>query len=199
MSPTGTDSSDATADKTSARPPKPKGLVFAFVGTLIFYAVAGPLAGALSFLLPGYCVQLYHIVSANIEFHWLHTLQCPPNSGGDCFFLKPNNVLPFDARVLVSGSYIIGLIPATFAGLLVALGMSVCEDFRFRHAFAIGCIVGTIFAALLGSNHYLHDARFFLGIALSAYICIFATVVCWFPVRLWWPRKHVLNPDQPIP
>ena len=199
MSPLGTESSDRTAGKPSAPHPRPNGLIFAFVGTLIFYTLVGPLAGAASLLLLDYGFQLYHIAWSNIEFHWLHTLQCPPFSGGDCLFLKSKVVLPFDSKTLVSGSYIIGFIPAAFAGLLVAIGMLVREDFKFRHTLAFGCIVGILFAAWVGADHFLHDARFFLGSAFLVYICVFATVVCWFPVRLWWPRKRLQNSDQTVP
>jgi hypothetical protein len=197
--PFGTELSDDIADKRSAPHSRPKGLIFAFAGTLIFYAFVGPLAGAVALLLPGYGLQLYHIAWSNIEFHWLHTLQCPPFSGGDCLFLKPKVILPLDWQILVSGSYIIGFIPAAFAGLLVAIGMLAREDFKFRHALAFGCIVGILFAAFVGADHFLHDARFFLGSAFLAYICVFATVVCWFPVRLWWPRKRLQNSDQATP
>ncbi len=165
----------------------------------MFYALVGPLAGAAALLLPAFGIQLYHIVWSNIEFHWLHTLECPPTSGGDCMFLKPKLDLPFGISELVSGSYIIGLIPATVTGLLVAIGMLAREDFGFRHALTFGCIVGILFAAVLGAGNYLHDARFFLGIASLAYICVFATVVCWLPVRRWWPRNRLLNPEQANP
>jgi hypothetical protein len=196
MSPPGTESSDGTAGKPLVRHAGPRGLIFAFAGTLIFYAFVGPLAGFVALLLPALGLQLYHIVWSNIEFHWLHTLQCPPNSGGDCLFLETKTVYPFRVLETVLSAYIIGFIPATLAGLLVAIGMLAREDFRFRHALAFGCIVGILFAAILGADHYLHDARFFLGCALLAYICVFATVACWFPVRRWWPRTRLLNSGQ---
>jgi hypothetical protein len=201
MSPLGTESSAGTTDKPSARHPRPKGLIVAFTGTLLFYAFVGPLAGAVALLLPACGLQLYRILSSNIEFHWLHTLQCPPGVGGDCVFLETTAVLPSGSQILgiLLSSYIIGFIPATLAGLLVAIGMLAREDFKFRHALAFGCVVGIVFAALLGADHYPHDTRFFLGSTFLAYICVFATVVCWFPARSWWPRKRLLNSGQASP
>ena len=64
----------------------------------------------------------------------------------------------------IFGAYVIGFVPAVFAGLLVAQAMSLVGNaFRFWHALALGCFVGVIFSAMVGANHYLHDARALLG------------------------------------
>jgi hypothetical protein len=184
-------------------PPRPKGLIFAFTGTLLFYAFVGPLAGLAALVLLGCVLDLCHIVWSNIEFYWLHTLRCPDGTGGDCQFLTPKAVLPSGSQILelLRSVYLLGLIPATFAGLLVARSMCAREDFKLRHALRSGCIVGILFAALLGAFYLFVGGSAMLAFVcvfatVFAYVCVFATVVCWFPVRSWWPRKQLLNSGQ---
>jgi hypothetical protein len=86
------------------------------------------------------------------------------------------------------GAYVMGFVPAVFAGLLVAQAMLLVGNaFRFWHALALGCFVGVFFSAMVGANHYLHDAHFFQGCALLVYLCAIATSICWLPVSRWWP------------
>jgi hypothetical protein len=206
MSPPGTESSDGTADKPPVRLPRPKGLIFAFTGTLLFYAFVGPLAGVAALDLLGCVLDLCHIVWSNIAFYWLHTLQCPDGTGGECRFLTPTAALPSGSQILglLWSAYMLGFIPATLAGLLVARGMRAREDFKFRHALLFGCIVGILFAALLGAFYLFVGGSAMLAFAcassiVSVYACVFATGVCWFPIRSWWPRKHLLNSGQARP
>jgi hypothetical protein len=184
-------------------PPRPRGLIFAFTGTLLFYAFVGPLAGLVALVLPGCVLDLCHIVWSNIEFYWLHTLRCPDGTGGDCQFLTPKAVLPSGSQilVLVRTMYFLGFIPATLAGLLVSRGICAREDFGFRHALRFGCIVGILLAALLGAIYLFVGGSAMLAIVcvssiVSVYVCVFATGVCWFPVRSWWPRMHLLSSGQ---
>lgn len=68
----------------------------AFVLTLVFYVLAGPIAAWLAILLPWFALLISRSVWANIELHLLHTLVCRSFASGDCAFLKPkNNVLAF--------------------------------------------------------------------------------------------------------
>jgi hypothetical protein len=200
MTPLDAISSDGTANDPSSHGAGSDGIAFAFAGTLIFYVLAGPLAGVLAILLPGYGIQLYHIAWSNIELYWLHSLHCPPMSGGDCLFLNEKmTFLPSNPKflpTLVLASYAIGVVPAASAGVLVAIGMSVGSGLRFWHVLLFGVFVGIPFSALLGAGHYLHDTRFLVGLAFLIYICVFATVVCWLPARLWWPQRRAPNRDQ---
>jgi hypothetical protein len=202
MTPQKTIPSEGTANDPASRSSGQNGVVFAFAGTLIFYMLFGPLAGVAAIFLPAYGIQLYHVVWSNIAFYWLHTLQCPPTIGGDCMFLSAKMpLLPSGSKFLmiVAASYVVGCIPAASAGLLVALGMSAGEEFRFWHVLAFGCFVGVPFAALVGAQgSHLRDAHFFFGCAFLVYICVFATVVCWLPARAWWPQKRALNSGHAV-
>jgi hypothetical protein len=185
-------------------PPRAKGLIVVFTGTLLFYALVGPLAGLLAIDLLGCILGVCRIVSSNIEFYWLHTLRCPDGTGGDCQFLTPKALLPSGSQILMQlrMDYVSGFVPATLAGLLVARGMRAREDFGFRHALQLGCVIGMSYAALGGAFLLFVGGSTMLAIVCvfsicTVYVCTFATVVCWFPVGSWWPRRHLLNSVRP--
>lgn len=169
-------------------------LAAAFIRTLLLYVLLGPLAGLLSFALPAYGILVGQVAWANIRFYWLHSLQCSPFAGGDCLDLDPSALLlphAISLKMLLLGSYAIGCVPALFAGLLVAQAMLIVGSaVRFWHVLALGCLVGVIFSAMMGSGRYLHDARFFEGCAFLVYVCTIATIACWPPVRHWWPPSE---------
>jgi hypothetical protein len=175
--------------------------VRAFVKTLLLCALVGPLVGLLSFVPIAVLVAAWDTMADWLAF--MSRAQSPPCDlpHDGIFDLRCyQHVAPFhfnlhiDAPSLqtlspyVFGAYVIGFVPAVFAGLLVAQAMSLVGNaFRFWHALALGCFVGVLFSAMVGANHYLHDAHFFQGCALLVYLCAIATGFCWLPARRWWP------------
>lgn len=173
----------------------------AFVKTLLLYALVGPLVGLVSLLPIAVLVAGWDLMA-----DWLRVLisraqspSCDPPHDGifdlRCFQqVAPFHFNPhFDVPSLqtlslyVFGAYVMGFVPAVFAGFLVAQAMLLVGNaFRFWHALALGCFVGVIFSAMVGANHYLHDAHFFQGCALLVYLCAIATSICWLPVSRWW-------------
>jgi hypothetical protein len=79
-------------------------------------------------------------------------------------------------------TYLVGLIPALFAGGLVVLGMSLWRQFGFLHALGAGCLVGVLLAGVtfIGPNNRTPEG--FLYFFAVGFI---PTVVCWLPLRLW--------------
>jgi len=151
--------------------------VRAFFKTLLLFALAGPLVGLLSL------VPLAVLIAAWDAVSRVETFQFHPH---------------FDAQSLqrlklfVAGVYVIGFIPASFAGLLVAQARLLAGNaLRLWHVLALGCLVGLIVCAMVGANHYLHDAHFFQGCALLVYVCAAATILCWLPARRWWPDSDL--------
>lgn len=92
---------------------------------------------------------------------------------------------------ILSGIYVMGIIPAVFAGLAVAIGMPKLEYFRFWHSLAIGCVVGLLSFAVIGrGDHSDRQFEFYYNMAIAIYTCVFATSFCWFLSSQWWPRKR---------
>jgi hypothetical protein len=173
----------------------------AFIGTLVFFALVGPPAGLLAIVVFLITKQLYHIAWSNIEFYLLHTCPSSVIVGGNCVFLKNSLVLFFPQNTLLifMGSYFVGLIPAIFAGLAIAIGMSKLTIFRFWHALAIGTVIGLLLAALasLRDHSWVPQQEVYQGNAGIIYICVFATCFCWLLSSQWWPRKQPVTNGEP--
>jgi hypothetical protein len=177
--------------------------VQAFVKTLLLYALVGPLVGLLSLAPIGVVVTAWDVIS-----HWLASIdwqalsiscenQTPSHLDPRCFEQRTE---PFHLDLnfhiswqgisfVVVSAYVIGFLPASFAGVLVAQGRLLAGNaFRVWHVLVLGCVVGVIFTSIVGADQYLHDARFFQGCALLVYVCVVATVLCWLVARRWWPQ-----------
>lgn len=128
--------------------------------------------------------------------------QIPPNLDLRCFQrVEPLHFdLQIDAEVLkklgllVFGAYAVGFIPAAFTGFLIAQARLLAGNaLSILHVLALGCLVGVILCAIVGANHYLHDAHFFEGCAYLVYFCAIATVLCWLQARRWWLEKDLFD------
>jgi hypothetical protein len=175
--------------------------VRAFVKTLLLYALVGPLVGLLSLVPIAVLVVAWDTIADWLAFmSRAQSPPCDPPHDGIFDLRCYQQVAPFhfnlhiDAPSLqtlslyVFTAYVIGFVPAVFAGLLIAQAMLLTGNaFRFWHALALGCLVGVIFSASVTANHYLHDAHFFQGFALLVYVCAIATGFCWLPASRWWP------------
>jgi hypothetical protein len=173
-------------------------IAIAFIGTLIFYALIGPIIGLFATILLGDGIQYSQMAWAYIELNWLQSLHCGPFDGGDCLYLNPRTLVTakFFSALSVQGFsrllpwvYLIGLLPALFAGLLVAFGRLIGgRDFRVWHAFALGVLVAAIILGPVSENRY-HGASFAESAAWFVFVCAFASTVCALPVRHWWPHS----------
>jgi hypothetical protein len=175
--------------------------VRAFVKTLLLYALVGPLVGLLSFVPIAVLVAAWDTTAEWRAFmSRAQSPPCDPPHDGIFDFRCYQLVAPFHSNLHIAApslqtlsqyvfaAYVIGFVPAVFAGLLVAQAMLLAGNaFRFWHALALGCLVGVIFSASVTANHYLHDAHFFQGFALLVYVCATATIFCWLPARRWRP------------
>jgi hypothetical protein len=168
----------------------------AFWMTWLFYALAGPLVGLLCLLLISFVIEAWGPIADRLSALVPHTQNpaCDPSNARHidlrCFQrFEPRQFrfpLGFDSGMLslfVFGAYVVGFIPASLAGLVIAVGRLRDDRVGFFYAFLVGAVIGFLTGSL---------ALFYPQNAIALFfICLIATIVCWFITARWW-RKAAL-------
>ena len=179
------------------------GRVRAFWMTLLFYALAGPLVGLLSFIVIGFLIVAWGPIIDRLEALIPHaqSSSCGPYSGHvdlRCFQLPPD-LRQFTypwllQRPLLSVffAYVIGFIPASLAGLFICAGRLRDGGGGFSYAVLVGTLVGFMTAAVVmlmpGLMSYkLESAVWFF------FLCLIATIVCWLVAERWWRKAEITD------
>jgi len=108
-----------------------------------------------------------------------------------CFDLviRPTNISV--ARLIgmsilgMPASYVIGIVPAALAGLLVASLQVMYRWFGGTAAFLVGVGVGLLFSALFDTRPDQHLSPAWGYPAVKILTCVVPTLVCWAVIRRW--------------
>jgi len=170
--------------------------------TLLFYALVGPLVGLLCAMVISFLVEAWGPMTDRLAALIPHAPDpsCDPRYTGHfylrCYQVSAPRQLRYDFSKLdfsrlsavVVVAYVIGVIPASLSGFFVgAIGM---RDGRvtWRHAVAIGTLVGLVTALSVEISSPIFRPQ---NAILLFSICLTATIICWLLTGRWWRRAEI--------
>ena len=178
----------------------------AFWKTLLFFALAGPLVGLLCLIVISFVIEAWGPVTDRLAALIPHApdpaclSRDPRHVDLRCFQRNDPRPLPYPhgpisvngsdlglLALVLFGTYYIGFVPATVAGLLICAGRFHGFGAGFIFAFGVGALVGFVLGAM---------ALFKLENAIALFlVCLVSTIVCWFITRRWWHAAGAAAPE----
>jgi hypothetical protein len=173
----------------------------AFLITLLFYALAGPLVGLLSLFVFSFLMEAWGPVTDRLGALISHLQSSPCDARFDpahidlrCFQRHEPRPFPYPspnlrmASLAVVGTYMIGLVPALLAGLLICVGALRDRGVGFGYVVAVGMLIGFMTGVMAIFRPESAILLFF--------ICLIATIVCWRATRRLWPKPEIATADS---
>jgi hypothetical protein len=172
----------------------------AFWMTAVFYVLAGPLVGLLSFIAISFLTDAWDVATNRLAIliadAQMASCASPYSEHFDlrCFQRGPDPRQFLSGTVqwqflpwLIFGAYVVGCIPAFVSGLFIGGRRFLRGRVGFGHASLVGALVGLMTGLVVIAKPDNAILLFF--------ICLISTVVCWLVTERWWRATDIADTD----